>query len=79
LSASDRQAIETAMEAVKAANEGTDPAAVQRALDQLTAAQHKAPRRSTATAQASGRRAAIRIVGRLRAAADARGGGPRAM
>jgi len=32
------------MEAVKAANEGTDPAAVQRALDQLTAAQHKAAR-----------------------------------
>ena len=42
LSAVDRQAIETAMEAVKKASEGTDAAAVQRALEQLTAAQHKA-------------------------------------
>jgi molecular chaperone DnaK len=42
LSASDKQAIEAAMEAVKKANEGTDAAAVQLALDQLTAAQHKA-------------------------------------
>ncbi len=42
LSAADRQAIETAMEAVKKANEGTDAAAVQQALEQLTAAQHKA-------------------------------------
>jgi molecular chaperone DnaK len=42
LSATDRQAIETAIEAVKKANEGTDPDAIQRALDQLTAAQHKA-------------------------------------
>jgi molecular chaperone DnaK len=42
LSASDRQAIETAMEAVKKANEGTDAQAIQQALDQLTAAQHKA-------------------------------------
>jgi molecular chaperone DnaK len=42
LSAADKQAIESAMDAVKKANEGTDAAAVQRALDQLTAAQHKA-------------------------------------
>ena len=42
LSASDKQAIETAMEAVKKANEGTDSAAIQQALDQLTSAQHKA-------------------------------------
>jgi molecular chaperone DnaK len=42
LSAADKQAIEAAMEAVKKANEGTDAAAVQQALDQLTAAQHKA-------------------------------------
>src|SRR5471030_2768618 len=42
LSASDKQAIETAMDGVKKANEGTDAAAIQRALDQLTAAQHKA-------------------------------------
>jgi molecular chaperone DnaK len=30
------------MEAVKKANEGTDAAAIQQALDQLNAAQHKA-------------------------------------
>jgi len=42
LSSVDRQAIESAMEAVKKANEGSDAAVVQRALDQLTAAQHKA-------------------------------------
>jgi molecular chaperone DnaK len=42
LSASDRQAIESAMEAVKKASEGTDPAAIERALEGLTSAQHKA-------------------------------------
>jgi molecular chaperone DnaK len=42
LGAADRQAIESAMEAVKKANEGTDVAAVERALEQLTQAQHKA-------------------------------------
>jgi molecular chaperone DnaK len=42
LSAADRQAIETASEAVKKATEANDPAGIQRALDQLTAAQHKA-------------------------------------
>jgi molecular chaperone DnaK len=42
LSDADKQAIETAMEAVKTANAGTDAAAIQKALDQLTAAQHKA-------------------------------------
>ncbi len=42
LGAADRQAIETAMEGVKKASEGTDQAAIERALDQLTAAQHKA-------------------------------------
>ena len=42
LDAADRQAIEAAIEAVKKANEGTDAEAIQRALDQLTAAQHKA-------------------------------------
>jgi molecular chaperone DnaK len=42
LSASDKQGIEAAMDAVKKANEGTDSAAIQQALDQLTAAQHKA-------------------------------------
>jgi molecular chaperone DnaK len=42
LTAADKQAIEEAMEGVKKANEGTDAAAIQRALDQLTSAQHKA-------------------------------------
>jgi molecular chaperone DnaK len=42
LSSVDKQAIETAMESVKKANESTDAAAIQRALDQLTSAQHKA-------------------------------------
>jgi molecular chaperone DnaK len=42
LSASERAAIESAMESVKSATSGTDPAAIQRALDQLTSAQHKA-------------------------------------
>src|SRR5471032_2181358 len=42
LSAGDKQAIEEAMDGVKKANEGTDAAAIQRALDVLTAAQHKA-------------------------------------
>jgi molecular chaperone DnaK len=42
LGADDKQAIEAAMEGVKKAVEGTDPSAIQKALDQLTAAQHKA-------------------------------------
>ncbi|HEV3139277.1 MAG TPA: Hsp70 family protein, partial [Vicinamibacterales bacterium] len=42
IGASDKSAIESAMEGVKKAGEGTDGAAIQRALDQLTAAQHKA-------------------------------------
>src|SRR4051812_12826869 len=42
LTPGDKQAVEEAMEAVKKASEGSDAAAVQRALDQLTAAQHKA-------------------------------------
>jgi len=42
LSASDKQAIEAAMDAVKKASEGTDSAAIQQALDQLMSAQHKA-------------------------------------
>jgi molecular chaperone DnaK len=42
LSASDKSAIESAMETVKQASAGTDAAAIQRALDQLTQAQHKA-------------------------------------
>jgi molecular chaperone DnaK len=42
LSSSDKSAIESAMESVKQASAGTDAAAIQRALDQLTQAQHKA-------------------------------------
>jgi molecular chaperone DnaK len=42
LSAADKAAIEAAMEAVKKASEGTDTAALDKALEQLTAAQHKA-------------------------------------
>src|SRR3984893_16964814 len=42
LSAGEKQAVEEAMEEVKKANEGTDGGAIQKALDQLTAAQHKA-------------------------------------
>jgi molecular chaperone DnaK len=42
LTASDKQAIEVAMDAVKKASESNDAAAIQRSLDQLTAAQHKA-------------------------------------
>jgi molecular chaperone DnaK len=42
LSAADKQAIEEAMDGVKKANEGTDSAAIQKALDALTSAQHKA-------------------------------------
>jgi molecular chaperone DnaK len=42
ISGADKSAIESAMEAVKQASAGTDAAAIQRALDQLTQAQHKA-------------------------------------
>src|SRR5216110_1204729 len=42
IGASDRQAIEAAMEAVKKAIDANDAAAIQRALDGLTSAQHKA-------------------------------------
>jgi len=42
ISAEDRAAIESAMDALKKANEGGDAAAISRAMEQLTAAQHKA-------------------------------------
>jgi molecular chaperone DnaK len=42
IAAADKQAIEQAVEAVKKALEANDAAAIQRALDQLTSAQHKA-------------------------------------
>ncbi len=42
LAPAEKSAIESAMEDVKKATEGTDSAAIQRALDALTQAQHKA-------------------------------------
>ncbi|HZT77050.1 MAG TPA: molecular chaperone DnaK [Vicinamibacterales bacterium] len=42
LAPAEKSAIESAMEDVKKASEGTDAAAIQRALDALTQAQHKA-------------------------------------
>jgi len=42
LSSADKAAIESAIEAAKKAIEGSNAAEIQRALDQLTAAQHKA-------------------------------------
>src|SRR5467141_110469 len=42
LGGSDKQAIEAAMDAVKKASEGTDAPAIQKALDELMSAQHKA-------------------------------------
>src|SRR5262244_4030933 len=42
LGSAEKAAIESAMEAVKKATEGTDAAAIQKALDELTSAQHKA-------------------------------------
>jgi molecular chaperone DnaK len=42
LGSGDKQAIEAAMDAVKKAGEGSDPGAIQKAVDQLVAAQHKA-------------------------------------
>ena len=42
LSASERQAIESAMEAVKTASGGSDASEIEKALEQLMAAQHKA-------------------------------------
>ncbi len=42
LTATDRQAIESAVESLKKANESNDTAAIERALEQLTSAQHKA-------------------------------------
>ena len=42
LTPADRQAIESAVESLKKANESNDTAAIERALEQLTSAQHKA-------------------------------------
>ena len=54
LAASDRQAIETAMGAVKKATDSNDAAAIQRALDQLTSVQHKAAESLYRQTQAGG-------------------------
>jgi molecular chaperone DnaK len=64
IAAPDRAAIESAMEAVKKAGEGSDAGAIEKALEQLTAAQHKAaesmyrqqaqPGPSTGSGQAAG-------------------------
>jgi molecular chaperone DnaK len=54
LSAADKQAIEAAIEAVKKAGESNDAAAIQRALDQLTSAQHKAAESLYRQTQAGG-------------------------
>jgi len=42
LSSADKQAVEAAIEELKKANAGTDVAAVNKAMDQLTEAQHRA-------------------------------------
>jgi molecular chaperone DnaK len=41
LSAADKQAVESAIDGVRKATEGGDASAIQKALDQLTSAQHK--------------------------------------
>jgi molecular chaperone DnaK len=57
LSAPDRQAIEAASEAVRKAIESNDAAAISRAMDELTAAQHKAAASLYQQASAAGGRA----------------------
>jgi molecular chaperone DnaK len=54
IGAADRAAIESAMEAVKKATEGTDPTAIAGALSQLETAQHKAAEAMYKQAQAGG-------------------------
>jgi hypothetical protein len=82
LSSSDKSAIESAMEAVKKAIEGTDAAEIQRALDLLTSAQHKASSRSIGSRRLAARARAPRVeatgrepaAARLAARRPARGG-----
>jgi molecular chaperone DnaK len=65
------------MDAVKKANEGTDSAAIQKALDQLTAAQHKAAEslyKQGAAAGAGGPGAAGGAAGAGAAPGDGAGG-----
>jgi molecular chaperone DnaK len=76
LGASDRQAIEAAMESVKKAIESNDAAAMQRALDQLTSAQHKAAESLYRQTQAAGPTAGAGAPGGDGAAGGARPAGP---
>jgi len=73
LSASEKSAIESAMESVKKAMAGSDSAAIQRALDELTAAQHKAAE-SLYRQQASGAGSGDATGGGAGASSDSRGG-----
>ncbi len=54
LGPAERQAVETAMESVKKAAEGSDAAAIERALGALTEAQHKAAEALYKQSQATG-------------------------
>src|SRR5262249_15262980 len=54
LSASDRQAVESAIDALKKAIEAQDASGIQRGLDSLTAAQHKAAESLYRQTQTSG-------------------------
>jgi molecular chaperone DnaK len=54
LAPADRQAVETAVERLKKAMEGTDASAVERAIGELTTAQHKAAEALYKTAGAPG-------------------------
>jgi molecular chaperone DnaK len=54
LSAADRQAIETANESLKKAIESNDAAAINKAMDDLTQAQHKAAASLYQSASSSG-------------------------
>ena len=77
LGAADRQAIESAMEALKRAIEGTEPAAIQRALDELTAAQHKAAEALyRQQAQAAGSASGAGATGAASGGGQAAPGGP---
>jgi molecular chaperone DnaK len=76
LGPADRQAIESAIETLKKSTEAQDAAAIQRALDQLTAAQHKAAEslyRQTASAGSGGGDGAAGRAGETGRAAEAKG------
>jgi molecular chaperone DnaK len=57
LPASERQAVESAMEELKKASAGTDMAAINQAMERLTSAQHKAAESLYKQAQSAGGRA----------------------